>query len=232
MSDLADIPHCLRAVRGALNSVRTYSKANSDLSLSHHFLYALPIDPIASQASYDFLVLGVNPGETDDSWDIINEPGQEESFEHDFHEVANRTTRGRENWRKKIRSTLPQGATILSELFFWSSKNIAELNKRFPTWRDGQHIAFCTAKNIELIESVRPQAVIFSGFSEIKLVRNLFGLRQQKVERCCACDLKIAELHDDGTRKWFFVPHLSGSKGVTNRQRKLASDFISRELNL
>lgn len=224
----------LAALGPALDAIvaRQTSPENADLRLAHHFLFALPIEGFNHEKSIDFILMGINPGESPESCDIVGGTGHEESFRKDFHVAHNRSTRGRDNWRRKLRQAIPNGNTILTELFFWSAKNEAEFKARFGPIAESRHLAFCNEKNLALIEATKPRAVIFTGFTHTKTVCEQFGLTLISRENCCKCDAKIAERHYDGERDWFFIPHLSASRGLTNKQRQLGRQFIERSLGM
>ena len=111
------------ALSRTLSNIRRYTKEHTELQKSHHFLFNLPLEKKSTKA--DVIVIGLNPGETDEQWN----PAQwhsditlptEETNEFDFHEVSKRS-RSSIRWSRLCNQYLPNSQIVLSEFFFWSS---------------------------------------------------------------------------------------------------------------
>lgn len=230
--NLPNLHSALEAVRSSLDEIvaRQNVPEFGELRRAHHFLFALPIPGFDhDKDEVDFIIMGINPGESEQSWSIVGGTGHEESFREDFHVKYGKSTKGRENWRRKIQQGVPKGNTILTELFFWSSSS-QDFKTRYGALELSPHLDFCVTINKSLITAARPKAVIFSGFAYTRLVSSKFGLTLKSKELCCECGLRIAERHFDGERDWFFLPHFSGSRGVTKKQRELGRQFIEKSV--
>ena len=107
-----------------IENIIKYSEKNSELKKAHHFLFNLPI-PNADMNKIEFVVMGMNPGEANSVWEIIDKGMQQETHLSDFHESYGK---GREKvpWTKKTITMCGTKNVVQTEAFFWSSKNIGE----------------------------------------------------------------------------------------------------------
>ena len=67
-----------------LKKIRQFTKQNPELLKSHHFLFNCPLNKEFTSA--EALVIGINPGESDNDWEYQDNLPTEESDEFDFHE--------------------------------------------------------------------------------------------------------------------------------------------------
>jgi hypothetical protein len=131
--------------------IREYTNINKELQQSHHFLYNLALDKNNSEA--EILIMGINPGEAPEDW--VNHPDiSEETHLYDFHEHSlNGRSNGSIKWRNFSKFFSCEKPVVFSELFFWSSRSLQELNNRYGDWLNSDHINFCKNKNNFLLGS-------------------------------------------------------------------------------
>ena len=106
-----------------LEKIRKFSKENPELLKSHHFLFNCPLDKEFDKA--EALVIGINPGESYDDWNFQDNLPTEESNEFDFHEEMGHE-RTEMRWSRLCKEYLGTNKIVLSEFFFWSSRQIGE----------------------------------------------------------------------------------------------------------
>jgi hypothetical protein len=137
-----------------LAQVRDYTRRHPELREAHHFLFDLPLNK--ENAPVEYLVFGLNPGESDHDWKIAPSP-TEESREFDFHERSGNPSPARERWRAMCRSFLGTSNVVFGEVFFWSSKDLRQFRQRYGPMRQSPHLRFCVELNQRLIEHHRPE---------------------------------------------------------------------------
>ncbi len=67
-----------------LEKIREFTQENPELLKSHHFLFNCPLNKEFDKA--EALVIGINPGESDNDWNFQDNLPTEESNEFDFQE--------------------------------------------------------------------------------------------------------------------------------------------------
>ena len=113
----------------------------------------------------NILVLGINPGETERDWKDFPTGLCEESSEINFREGMELPVNSK-RWFNFIESVTPETKGItLSELFFWSSNKLSDLDYRYGNWREGELINFCVSANKRLIQNRQVDLVLFFGIS-------------------------------------------------------------------
>jgi hypothetical protein len=214
----------------AIEEIEWYTAQHAELQKAHHFLFDLPIDRDAGKP--EFVVIGVNPGESAGDWRLHPKGREQETWKRDFHEATDAPrSPGSKKWRANARFFSNDRPVVLAELFFWSSKNRAELESRFgPLWQS-PHLDFCADKLRLLINEYDPTAVIFVGLGEAQHVARLFDL--QEVDRLFdkrnGNKLLIEYRERNGRRPWFFAKHWSGAFGFSNEQKKKIKAHIHAE---
>jgi hypothetical protein len=194
--------------------IEAYTRDNAELTQSHHFLYDLRI-PKGSRAK--FVVMGINPGESPRF--CANAPGPtEETSRFDWIESVG-LHRPEIPWSELCNFYLDTAPYVMTELFFWSSRNVPELEVRLgePLCRS-RHLPFCVDMNLALISVHRPRAVVVVGLGAERLCREHFGLRKHDTVR--SEGVRVAEQYFDGDgRPWLITKHWTGARSFTTGQR-------------
>ena len=114
----------------------------------------------------------------------------------------------------------PKTGIILSELFFWSSNKVSDLDKRYGNWKNGPIIEFCAAANVHLLRQHEIKTVIFFGLSMAKLVERLYNLSLIEIARSKMDDKQLAKIYrDPDDRVWIVFSH-PNTRGMTKSQRE------------
>jgi hypothetical protein len=204
-----------------IERIAAYTAQYPELAKAHHFLYDLKHPQTGCP---EYVVMGVNPGETENDWVIAPQP-TEETSRYDFH---NELGRGRSaiRWTKAARFFLDNANYVLAELFFWSSYDSRVFTERFGPLRKSPHLPFCCEMNRELIDAYQPRAVVLPGLTHSKAVAEWYRLSQ--VEVITDASSRVAEVWTDGYRPWVFTKHWTAAFGFSLAQRELARDTIRR----
>ena len=204
--------------------ISAYTALYPELKAAHHFLYDLrhPRD-----GKPEFVVMGVNPGETAYDWTIAPEP-TEETSRFDFH-AEDGGGRSAIRWSKAAQYFLDHTDYVLAELFFWSSYDSKAFRERFGPLAKSKHLPFCVELNRNLIDIYQPKAVVLPGLTNLNLVRDLYGL--SAVGQIGDGSSRVVELYTDGQRPWVFTKHWTASFGFSRQQRELARQAIRDAVN-
>lgn len=209
-----------------LREIREYGAVNKDLQQAHHFLFCKK--NIRSKQSKNVVVMGFNPGETPKDWESTNGNRSEETFEFDFH--AEKRTAASKKWMSNIDFFLPNHNVYLTEFFFWSSKNISELEERYgKIEKNNPHIEFCKKMNLELLRVVEPDFVVFTGVTHYKIVANIYDLVFSG-DLISERNQKLAITATSSICPWIFTRHWSGSFGFSNSDKLLIKKKIENLL--
>lgn len=206
--------------------IRSYTQANDELKLAHHFLYDLrsPQD-----GEPRFVVMGINPGETPSDWEKSRTP-TEETSEYDFH-VEVGSGRSAIRWSKAAAFYLDDADYVQAELFFWSSADSGKaFSDRFGSLRRSRHLPFCTVLNEQLIQHYQPRAVVFPGIGYAGLAGDLYGLKP--IASLSDSKHRLVEHMTDGVRPWLFTKHWTGSFGLTMSHREAIRDYVRNHSQL
>jgi transposase-like protein len=225
---------------GALISrIREYTFEHDDLRKAHHFNFDIRTCP---HNDVQFVVMGLNPADSEADNFEKSEPDykcKETSSTFDFREEYIRTKYGsRENllWNQKIKEILPEGAGFTqTERFFWSSHGgIKQFRKHFgTTLHRSKHLSFCRDINVELIDIYNPKAIICTGTSDfgLNVISKLYELTTTSIRDEMWRSNIPAHYHDKNGRDWIFVPHLTGARGFTTRDRESIKAYIRETSN-
>lgn len=210
-----------RSLLTNIERVSAYTAEHPELAAAHHWLYDLkhPRD-----GKPRFVVMGVNPGETEGDWIIAPTP-TEESSRFDFH-IEQGTGRSAIRWSKAASFFLDGADYVLAELFFWSSYDSRVFTERFGPLHKSKHLPFCVQMNRDLITAYEPEAVVLPGLTHLKLVESLYGLTH--VETILDGGTRVAERFTDGIRPWVFTKHWTAAFGFTKAQRELARETVRK----
>lgn len=208
-------------LRTNIQRIREYTQEHKELSGAHHFLYDLHLGERV--ASTDFVVMGINPGETPYDWKVAPKP-TEETSEYDFHAKHGRSPNSL-RWLNNIKYFLSTTNVVMTECFFWSSRNGRDFQKRYGKLQNSPHLSICTELNKELISAYSPRAIVFTGISHAKWIARLYGL--QHVHSITENKHKLIEHYDDGAHPWIFTKHWSGSFGFSTSQRQKTKAYLA-----
>jgi hypothetical protein len=209
-----------------IEAIRRYTTEHRKLREAHHFLYDLPLN--GNVGLPELVVMGINPGETQTDRDACPGP-TEETSKYDFHEHSpSGRSKGSKRWRKLTAEFTHGRSVVFTELFFWSSRDHAELLKRYESLWGSPHLQFCTDMNKDLIKVYEPKAVIFVGLSNSERTASVFGLKH--VDTLCVSRSRVVEHYQDEHRPWFFTKHWTGSRGFTLAQREAIKVDLGQNL--
>lgn len=196
-----------------IKRVREHTLRHPELRQAHHFLFDLRL----STAGTEYIVMGVNPGETNADYDI---PGPtEETSLYDFHKPSDRGSSS-SRWLKNISFFLETDRVTLAEYFFWSSSNTGlKFTERFGPLKRSPHLVFCRDLNWELIAYHDPVAIISPGLGMAKLASTLYDLDYKETE-VADNGHKLVLHYSDGIRPWLFTKHWSGAYGFLASSEK------------
>jgi hypothetical protein len=204
---------------GNIQAIAAYTGRHAELQQAHHFLYDLrsPQDGVP-----EYVVMGVNPGETQNDWAMVAVP-TEETSRYDFHEEHGRG-RSSIRWSRAASYFLDGADHVLTELFFWSSRDHVEFKRRYGKLRSSPHLAFCVRLNGDLVEAYRPKAIVLPGLGHRGLCATGYGLTRVRTVHCA--DVRVAGVYDDGQRPWVFTKHWTAAYGFSQSQREAVRNAI------
>jgi len=207
-----------------LNDVRAYDRANSDLQSAHHFLFAKSI--LKESSNSNVVLMGFNPGETKNDWLITNGERSEETFEYDFH-YLNRSPSAK-RWISAIDYFLGSYNVFMTEFFLWSSRNIAELIKRYGDISiENPHFKFCKEINLKFINATNSSKIVFTGLTHFAKVAKIHDLKKLETISNDGNTLVIIAVDEYG-RSWYFTKHWTGSFGFSMIEKNIIREIISR----
>lgn len=204
-----------------IERLAAYTAEHAELSAAHHFLYDLRFP---KHGTPQFVVMGVNPGETAHDWKIAPTP-TEETSRYDFHDEVG-SGRSAIRWSSAARYFLDDADYVLAELFFWSSYDHKAFGERFGQLHKSPHLDVCTAMNRDLIDAYQPKAVVMPGLTHAKLAQRLYGL--SPISAVTHEGKRVAEVYHDGARPWILTKHWTASFGFSRAQREIARDTVRR----
>ncbi|MDC9825375.1 hypothetical protein PRN20_16715 [Devosia sp. ZB163] len=208
-----------------IERIRSYTQANNDLLRAHHFLYDLPLD--RSSQTFEFLVMGINPGEQKGDWEAWPKPTEETSL-FDFRERLGRRPPASERWRSLVEYFCGTTNVVMSEFFLWSSVNSdAAFTEKFtvPIQRS-PHLPFCAEVNLELVRHYAVRAVVAPGLKSIRLFAEPYGLRHVRTIPAGNGHTLVEHFDREGT-PWLFTKHWSAAFGFSTDQRERIRDYIA-----
>lgn len=182
------------------------------LQEAHHFCYDHRLE--FRSARVDYVVMGINPGETEeDKRRHQAPPPGEETSEADFH--LPHPSPARIRWFKNAEFYCHSRNIAFTNCFFWSSPKETDLRTRYSNALD-EHFQFCAELNIDLINIHQPEAVVFAGISyttKAPWVPRLYKLRgPNNVTTATGSNDRLVEVYDDGKRPWLFTRHWSSAR--------------------
>lgn len=195
-----------------IDLIRQRTKSFSELQQAHHFVYDKQYNPSADKIK--FVLMGINPGETAEdwlAWPRDRGTPTEETSAFDFH-AASYSSRSANRWRECCLKILGTLDVTLAEAFYWSSKDVADLEARYGKLEKSPHLDFCTRLNRQLIEAHSPLAVIVVGVGAkyTGLLPSVYGLRHVH-SVASSKGGRLIEHYEDSERPWIFCKHWTGA---------------------
>jgi len=187
-----------------IKRIREYTENNPELKRSHHFTYDLP----ANDKPVEFVVMGINPGEPKWDWDHCQGPTEETRL-FDFQEKFGRSPASK-RWYKKVDFYLSGRGAVMTECFFWSSKDVDTLEELYGPLENSTHIEFCKAMNDDILDRYKPRAIVFPGLRYYERVRQLYGIGEH-VKTVPGSKGRLIEHYKYGATPWVFTKHWSGA---------------------
>lgn len=205
--------------------VREYQQQHRELLKSHHFVVAVPLNKGAD--TFEYLVMGLNPGEQDGNW-LAHSGPTEETVDYDWLDCIPRTDSSK-RWRTKVEYFCGTTNVLQSDLFFWSTNNIGSaFVDRFGTaFRKSPHLQFCCEINLKLVDLTQPKAVVAPGITHADEFAHRYGL--SPVNSIVTEDGHRLIAHFERDRiPWIFTKHWTGSRGFSAAQAELVRGYISQ----
>ena len=211
-------------LRSNIEKIEAYTARHPELATAHHWLYD---SRYPQEGIPQFVVLGINPSETDEDWTRYPKP-TEDTSRFDYHD-RKCLTRAARNWQSKARDILGGADYVLAELFFWSSKdtNKKSFHARYGPLARSPHLSFCADLNRELIDAHQPRAVVAPGIGYASLLAKLHGLKHEETVRA-ANGHRLVERFSDGHRAWLVTKHWTGSFGFSAEEQTVIRDQVTR----
>jgi hypothetical protein len=198
----------------AIEEIRAYTDAHSQLHSAHHFLYDSPLRK-GQQEKPEFVIMGMNPGESCHDWKRSRERAEIMS-DRDFN--ADDPSPNRRRWRGILDDLVNGRPAVLTELFFWSASS-KDYQPRFGPWWKSEHLPFCVRMNKLLLDYYRPRAVIFIGIGCAKRAEPMLGLCHVKTYPQKTA--RLVEHYRDKCRPWFFIVHPTGARPSNDKKCKI-----------
>lgn len=205
-----------------IRTIEHRTETFAELKRAHHFLFDVHLEKGSKTA--DFVVMGINPGETLFDWNASPKRTQETS-DFDFYDTEGRS-RSSNRWAKRAKEILQTNSVVLTELFFWSSKNSDEFSVRYGDLRTSPHIEFCRDLNLKLLQHYQPKAIIFTGLSIHKTVAKIYDLNFIRTHYASDSH-RLLEHYLFQDTPWIFSKHWTASFGFSRDQRKEMSRKIT-----
>jgi len=207
-----------------ISTIRKYTAAHAELRAAHHFLYDLPLK--RDTKIPEVVVMGINPGETEFDRDAYPGP-TEETWNFDFHERSRLgRSKGSVRWHNYAEYFANGRPLVMTELFFWSSRNNAEFEERFGLLEVSPHLQFCMNLNRSLIDEYQPKSIIFPGVGKTQVVAKKFGLRH--VDTLCDGGKRLVLHYRDESRPWYFTQHWTSAWGLSNTDKDDIRKYIDQ----
>ena len=193
--------------------IEEYTKLYPELASADHIVFN-EIHPEGT--SPVFVVMGINPGEKG-----VTPRNMEINTENADRQAVKPTP-----WVNKINYYVGNRPFVMTELFFWSSRNLTQFRERFGVLENSPHLEFCTQKNKKLIRFHKPRAVICPGLGLIPPCKKHFDLELVQTRRR-GDGARVCELYksEDGV-PWVFTMHWTGARGFTNQDKLLIKEMI------
>lgn len=200
-----------------IERIRDFTRADPKLSSCHHFSFDFRL---GKGDRAEFVVFGLNPGETRD--DLQFEPGPtEESSLFDYRRGVD--SRSRAHWLKTCRDILETDSIALTELIFWSSPTIPVLKARLGDLKP--YAEWCRPLNEALFAYHQPRAIVAPGLGLLPLTAETYGLRHVETVRN-AEGKRLIEHWTRDDRPWVLTKHWTGAFGFSCEEKKKITDYV------
>ena len=216
-----------------LKKIREYTKKNIELSKCHHFVFNLPLNKMHEGA--DAVIIGLNPGESISDWSYTENLPTEESSDFDWKDKAGKG-RSATKWLGLCEEYIGTSKVILSEFFYWSSKQIGNDTIKGETFKERfgynfkgcPHFNFCKEHNIDLINFHQPRIIIAPGTSYTDFFAKIYQLDHIKTVKCVtdSRNRKIIVHYEFMNIPFLFTPHWT-SGYVSNIEKAAIKNYIT-----
>lgn len=213
-------------VLNCIRRIREYTCQHPELQRAHHFVFDIQL---SDASDIDFMIVGLNPGEQPKNWELTEGKPSEETSQYNFFDNR-KLSRSAARWRTNAIFFCGTDRVVLSDFFFWSSKNMVQFAERFGKFESSPHLPFCKELNLALIEHYGIKAVISPGLnpSHMRRISEIYGLRHIESLRTTDNRHRLIESYIDvRDRFWIFTKHWSGAFGFSDEQRRRIRDYIS-----
>ncbi|WP_458760663.1 hypothetical protein ACSVBT_07695 [Afipia sp. TerB] len=205
-----------------IESIIQYTSGYQELQQAHHFLFDKRLDKNGGQVN--FLIMGINPGETKHDWEVYPKSGNlplEETSRFNFQ--ANKKSESADRWYRRCVDIMGTDQCAMTEAFFWTSYDLAQMKERYGSFAASSHVKFCARINKELITLHEPKAVIFVGLGFHEQIAELYSLSKCRTILFSKDGNKrrLMEHYTDGTRPWIFMKHWSGARPSKEEFQKM-----------
>lgn len=208
--------------------VRRHQKKHKELQQSHHFVFDCPLDP-KYEDKPDFVWFGVNPGNDEEDWERFKTKGNtEETRDFDFQAEWGRSKAScrRMNALRRFLGHDVFRRTTHCELFFWGSKDTGksfEQRYGYPFDESNPHWNFCCDRNKELIERIRPKAIMAESRKKLSLYECRLGLLRDWAHQhhSTTGELLIEERRFEDSTPFYCFDHLSAIGKAAARRSKV-----------
>lgn len=219
-------------IRKLVDCVRTYNAEQEQLKQSYYFKFAR-LCPLTTMAIPNIIIMGINPME--DKREESDNEHDRKPYEVSFACSEVRTDhRGTKSWINHLRRLTADLPFIETEWFFWSGRNIGELEKRYgPLAPTNNLLEFCTRINTKLINTVKPKAVVSLGHTTSARLACSYQLTLREVVRDTK-GLRLVDHYEFANGiPWFVCPHKNERRsgaGEISRRRYEVRDFLDKHL--
>lgn len=219
-----------------IDMIEKYTKKNSDLWRCHHYMFDKPLlDDELIVDRLDYLVMGINPGETEQCRNKFPKsdnkiPFEETSRRNDL--LSDQKEISSLKWEKKCIDILGKSKIILGEMFFWSTPKERDIYQYFSKEQLVNHYRFCTEINIAMIKIRQPKVIVFPGISKEIKVAELYNLKPSNRKLIFDCHQrgKLLSFWSHEAIPWVFSKHWSGAR-LSNIDKNIIKDELNELLN-
>lgn len=214
--------------RECIEEIVRYTRSHPELMQAHHFLFDLPVNE--NNQVIEYIVIGINPGESKKDKKIIPNTVHEETSRYDFRKVNGVRPNNSRRWFDLSEEYCGSKKVILSEVFLWSSRNTSDaFEERYGKriWFCTEHLRFCREMNLHLVKHYQPKAVILPGLTAAETIANLYELSHQKTYYASNGHRLVERFVDKNAMPWVFTKHWSGARGFTKDQQAQVTKIIA-----
>lgn len=215
-------------IRKLTHEIEAYQRKDEDLRGCHHYVFGVPLPPDAT--SFEYVVLGLNPGEQKRNWEEFPEPTKE-TIDFDWQDEIPTRSLSSIRWRRLCAELCGDRPLLMNDFFFWSTGTTGpEFERRFGhRFLDSPHFAFCRNLNLRLVDALQSlRAVVAPGLGHAAHFAALYGLRPTDKEPVRAPNgHRLTVEYERKGVPWIFTKHWTGAFGFSVEQRNQIRDYIT-----